>query len=333
MQSFEDRAPVSARRGKSGGDQLESGVTSRLSRIDTLLSVHTVQFPMPMKGSGETDQWREIYRFEGGVGWLAHPDERMQRASHALVARHGSGHSETLEGNKPDSGENGESGINTVEGNNTATDNSPSQDSDTFEGTSGGADSGGQDVVSDADVWVVDPVDVNGLDEMLAELGRVRGVVLLLDRHTRDSAAVANRHDVPVWIPEFFDGVAGELEAPVERFRHDLADSGFAVHEVIDSRFWQEALLFDRERGIMAVPEAVGTAEYFLAGDERLGVHPMLRLKPPSGLMRLDPEHVLVGHGEGIHSNATDALEDAIQGSQSRTPALVAKNARALLPL
>ena len=250
---------------------------------------------MPMKDSGEAEEWQQIYRFEGGVGWIAHPDERMQRASHALVAR-GTGHTDdTVEGNKTDG--NGERGD------------------------------------GDADVWVVDPVDVTGLDDMLSDLGTVRGVVVLLDRHKRDSAAVANRHDVSVWIPGFFDGVAEDLAAPVERFRHDLADSGFAVHEVIDSRLWQEALLFDRERGILAVPEAVGTAAYFLAGEERLGVHPMLRLKPPSSLGRLDPDRVLVGHGEAVHSDATEALEDAIQGSRSHTPALVVKTARELLPL
>jgi len=251
---------------------------------------------MPMKSAGEADAWQDIDRFEGGVGWLAHPDERMQRASHALVARPDSRNGETVEG--------------------------PAAGTDREHGAGG-----------DADVWVVDPVDVRGLDELLSDLGTVRGVVLLLDRHTRDSAAIANRHDVSVWIPEFFDGVAGGLEAPVERFRHDLADSGFAVHEVVDSRFWQEAVLFDRERGILVVPEAVGTASYFLAGEERLGVHPMLRLKPPSSLTRLDPDRVLLGHGEGVHSEAASALTDAVQGSQSRTPALVVKNARELLGL
>lgn len=257
---------------------------------------------MTMKGSGETEEWREIDQFEGGVGWIAHPEERMQRASHALLA----------EGNG--------TGADTGNGDS-------DEDSESTDDGGSGADN------RDRDVWVVDPVDVPGLDEFLADLGTVQGVVLLLDRHKRDSAAIANRHEVPVYIPEFFDGVADDLEAPVERFRHDLADSGFAVHEVIDSRLWQEALLFDRERGILAVPEAVGTAAYFLAGEERLGVHPMLRLKPPSSLGRLDPDRVLVGHGEAVHSDATEALEDAIQGSRSHTPALVVKTARELLPL
>ena len=230
---------------------------------------------MSTKGSGETPEWQEIDRFDGGTGWIAYPDETMQRASHALVANDDSG---------------------------------------------------------DADVWLVDPVDVPDLDSLLADLGTVRGVVLLLDRHGRDGAAIANRHDVSVWLPRFFDGVAEDLDAPVERFRHDLADSGFTVHEVVDNRFWQEAFLYDRDRGILVVPEAVGTSDYFLAGDERLGVHPVLRLKPPSGLSRLDPEHVLVGHGDGVHEDATAALEDAIRGSQSRTPALVVKNVREMLP-
>ena len=225
---------------------------------------------MTVNASGDAGEWVEIDQFETGTGWIAHPDERMQRASHALV--------------------------------------------------------------DDGDVWVVDPVDVPGLDDLLDDLGTVRGVVVLLDRHKRDSAAVANRHGVSVHIPRFFDGVATGLDAPVELFRHDLAGSGFAVHEVVDSRFWQEAMLFDRDRGVLVVPEAVGTTDYFLAGDERLGVHPMLRLKPPSSLTRLEPDRILVGHGAGIHENATVALEVAVQGSQARTPALVAKNVRSLLP-
>jgi len=38
---------------------------------------------MPMKADGSTTL-AEIDRFDGGVGWIAYPDETMQRASHAL---------------------------------------------------------------------------------------------------------------------------------------------------------------------------------------------------------------------------------------------------------
>jgi hypothetical protein len=222
-----------------------------------------------MKASGVATNWREIDRYDGGAGWIAFPDEPMQRASHAFV--------------------------------------------------------------SDGDVWLVDPVDAEGIDDFLADLGEVAGVVILLDRHRRDSAAFATRHDVPVWIPSFIDGVAEEVAAPVERFRHDLADTGFAAHEVVDNRLWQEALLYDEDGATLIVPEAVGTTEYVRTGTNRLGVHPALRLKPPSKLKRLSPERLLVGHGEGIHDGATEALQDAIDGARGRTPALYWKNLKMML--
>jgi len=43
---------------------------------------------MPMKG-GDSDEYREIDRWDRGVGWIAHPGETMQRASHALVGDDG----------------------------------------------------------------------------------------------------------------------------------------------------------------------------------------------------------------------------------------------------
>jgi hypothetical protein len=230
-----------------------------------------------MKGSGTAADWQEIDRFEregetgatAGVGWIAYPDEAMQRASHALAI--------------------------------------------------------------DGEVWVIDPVDVDGLDDLLAEFGEVAGVVVLLDRHLRDSAAIANRHDVPVYAPDFLD-VADDIDAPVEEFRRELADTGYAVHTVVDNFAWKEAALYGEDDGVLVVPEAVGTSDYFLAGDERLGVHPALRLKPPKKLTRLRPERILVGHGAGIHEDAAAALEDAVSGSRARTPGLYLKNLRTFLP-
>ncbi|WP_266077428.1 hypothetical protein [Haladaptatus caseinilyticus] len=40
---------------------------------------------MPLKETHTSEGFREIDRWDGGVGWMAHPDETMQRASHALV--------------------------------------------------------------------------------------------------------------------------------------------------------------------------------------------------------------------------------------------------------
>jgi hypothetical protein len=221
-----------------------------------------------MKASGPAVEFREIDRRDGGVGWMAYPDETMQRASHAVAV--------------------------------------------------------------DGDVWVCDPVDVEGLDDLLAEYGDVAGVVILLDRHKRDSAAVANRHDVPVYVPEWMDGVGRDVDAPTERVRVELTDSNIGVHRLVDNRFWQEACLLVEDRGELVVPESVGTASYFLSGDERLGVHPMLRLLPPKRLAGFTVDRVLVGHGAGVHEDATAALQDAIAGSRRRTPRLygsIVKNA------
>ncbi|TYL39062.1 hypothetical protein CV102_07140 [Natronococcus pandeyae] len=217
-------------------------------------------------------EFAEIDRFDGGVGWIAHPEEEMQRASHALER--------------------------------------------------------------DGEVWVFDPVDTDGLDEFLAEFGDVTGVVVTLDRHTRDAADIANRHDVPVYLPAFFEGVSKEVDAPVVRFGDELADTGFKTRTIVNNRFWQEVAIYDPDRRTLLVSESLGTADYFLARGERLGVHPMRRAIPPrDALGDLVPDRVLVGHGAGVMSDAPTALETALSGSRKRAPLLYAKTGRKLLPI
>lgn len=230
---------------------------------------------MPMKASGSATDWREIDRFDdgdrAGVGWIAHPDETMQRASHALSV--------------------------------------------------------------DGDVYVIDPVDASGVDDLVTEFGEVAGVVVLLDRHTRDAAALARRHNVPVYLPAPLADVGHDIDATIEVCRGTLAETGITIHTVVDNFAWTEVALYDDESGVLTVPEAVGTTEYFLAGRERLGVHPALRLKPPKRLGRFDPERVLVGHGTGVHDEAAAALADALSGARGRTPSLYLKNLKTFLPV
>jgi hypothetical protein len=234
---------------------------------------------MALKGSGPAADWEEIDRFEsgdgeatdGGVGWIAYPEEAMRRASHALAA--------------------------------------------------------------DGDVWVIDPVDAAGIDGLLAEFGEVAGVVVLLDRHERDAGAIARRHDVAVHVPDPMGDIAGEVDAPVERFHGELADTGYRTRTVVDNFAWTEVALYDESRGVLVVPEAVGTTEYFLASGERLGVHPALRLTPPRKLARVEPERILVGHGAGVHDDAAGALRNAVSGARGRTPGLYLKNLKTFLPV
>lgn len=182
-------------------------------------------------------------------------------------------------------------------------------------------------VESEGDLWIIDPVNADGLDELLEGYADPAGVVVLLDRHRRDSEAVATRHDVPVYVPEWMSGVASEIDAPTERFEDQLA--GFSAIRLIDNPLWQEAVLFDGET--LVVPEALGTAEYFHTADEELGVHPMLRLLPPRQLRDYDPERLLVGHGVGVSENVGAAVRRAIENSRRNAPRLYAKAVGELL--
>lgn len=178
---------------------------------------------------------------------------------------------------------------------------------------------------TDAGVFLVDPLDAPGIDDLAAEFGEVAGVVLLLDRHERDAAAVARRHDVPVYLPSF---LTREVDAPTERFSGSLPGTEYGLLRTLAIPGWHEAALFDSET--LVVPEAVGTAPFFRGADEQLGVHPMLRLTPPSTLRGLRPERILVGHGHGVEAAAADSLHHALEHSRSNAPGVWAGMVREL---
>jgi hypothetical protein len=155
-------------------------------------------------------------------------------------------------------------------------------------------------------VWLVDALHGEGVEERARALGAPRGVIQLLDRHARDCAELAKRLGVPHHVLPF-GSIPG---APFEGIR------------VADGRFWREAALWWPERRLLVVADALGTAHYFVAPGERLGVHPMLRARPPRVLASLEPEHVLCGHGEGVHGpEAAEALHTALATARRRLPA------------
>lgn len=160
----------------------------------------------------------------------------------------------------------------------------------------------------DGRVWIIDPVDVPGLDERFAGLVGAEepaGVLQLLDRHERDCAALAERHRAPLHrLP--FEGIAGTDLEPIQ---------------VVKNRAWKEVAIWSAADRALIVPEAVGTARYFRSGDEPVGIHPMLRLTPPRSLAAYAPEHLLTGHGTGMHGPETaEALAAGIAGSRRRFP-------------
>ena len=63
----------------------------------------------------------------------------------------------------------------------------------------------------------------------------------------------------------------------------------------------------------LVVADALGANRFFRVGDDRLGVHGLLKLTPPRFLQAYVPQHVLVGHGEGVHGpDASTALQQAL---------------------
>ena len=214
---------------------------------------------MPIKsyGRGETP---DVHRWDGGCTWVAHPEETMHRASHAVAN-----------------------------------------------------DDGG--------VLVVEPVDVVGLDDLLAELGEVSGVAVLAGLHRRDAAAVARRHGVPVFLPATVAGLASRVDAPVEVFEGTLPGTGFRAVPVLDGHPWSEAVLHDPASGTLVATEVLVTSARTTGPGERLAVGPYARLQPPrDALAGLDVERVLVGHGPPLLADADAALDHALANSYRGIP-------------
>lgn len=173
----------------------------------------------------------------------------------------------------------------------------------------------------DDGVWLVDPLDAPGVDELVTELGAVAGVAVLSDFHARDAAIFADRYGVSVHLPPWLDRAADRVDAPVERFSTELGESGFRVAHYRPFPGWHEGLAYRASDGTLYVPEALGTAPFFTVDDERLGVYLLHRPVPPrDALAGLDPERILVGHGSGVLDDAGAALSDALDGARRRFP-------------
>jgi hypothetical protein len=155
-------------------------------------------------------------------------------------------------------------------------------------------------------VWLIDPFEDDVALSAATELGSPAGVIQLLDRHNRDCGPIAQR-----------------LEVPLLRVPSNVNDSPFTVIPVISRPWWREMALWWEDERALVIAEALGTAPAFALG-RRVGVHPMLRLRPPKGpLTARSPERLLVGHGAALESGAASAIADALSGALSDIPQLV----------
>ena len=162
-------------------------------------------------------------------------------------------------------------------------------------------------LAAEGKVWLVDALDwPEAIDRALA-LGEPAGVIQLLDRHSRDCAALAARLDVPhVVVP------------------NELPGSPFAFVSVVRRRIWRESALWWPETRTLVLADALGTTPFHTGGKAPLGAHPLLALTPPKQLAALEPERVLVGHGEGVLGpGASGTLRDALESSRRRLPGVL----------
>ena len=162
-------------------------------------------------------------------------------------------------------------------------------------------------------VWLFDPAP-GEVEDRIRALGEPAGVVQLLDRHNRACAEWARRLSVPHHVVPF-DGVGPFEAVPIVR-----------------NRLWREVALWWPERRVLVCADALGTVtHYFALGRERIGVHPLLRPRPPRQLGRYEPEHVLCGHGDGVHERAAEAVREAVTHARRRGLLLPLELPRVLL--
>ncbi|MCW3040062.1 MAG: hypothetical protein JWM31_1967, partial [Solirubrobacterales bacterium] len=126
----------------------------------------------------------------------------------------------------------------------------------------------GHAVRADGGVWLIDPPDGDGLDAAVRELGTPAGVLQLLDRHPRDCAHIAERLGVPLHVVPL--GTVPGLP--------------FDVLPLWQLPVWREDALWLPEERVLIVAEALVAAPLFAAPGERVGVHPLRRLLPPTVL-------------------------------------------------
>ena len=162
-------------------------------------------------------------------------------------------------------------------------------------------------LVDDGRVWLVDPLDDPAAMEAATELGEPAAVLQLLDRHNRDCAEIA-----------------AHLKVPHLRVPDSAPGSPFSAIPVVRLPLWKETALWWPERSALIVAEAVGSGPIYAVGDEPVGVHPFLRLKPPGVLRGRRASHLLFGHGPPVHGpEASRRLEGAYERARLDIPALL----------
>ena len=83
---------------------------------------------------------------------------------------------------------------------------------------------------------------------------------------------------------------------------------------------WREIALWWQAERTLVVAEAIGTNGFFAPPGHDAGVHLLLRISPPrDALGGFAPEHLLVGHGEGLHGSCGDQRRSGTRSTMRGT--------------
>lgn len=180
----------------------------------------------------------------------------------------------------------------------------------------------------DDGVYLVDPLDAENLDEKLDEYGEVKGIIVLFDRHLRDSEELAEKYSCPVYIPEWLEK---SINAEVIEVEDRIPGTDWRLIDSVDTFTGREAGLYHEKSGTLIVADSLGTVEMFCGRGEKLGLNPLYRLNPPKNLLNFDVERIFCGHGKGIQENTESTLKNTLSKARRKTPSAYFKAVKSMM--
>ena len=162
-------------------------------------------------------------------------------------------------------------------------------------------------------VWLIDPLRASGIEDQIAALGKVAGVVITFGLHDRDADWFAARYGVPVYGHPSLR-LAG-VRSPVVHVEGRVPDSLLLIVTCPGRgplRWWRETAIWWPEMRTLVTGDAIGTAAYFPLPGREVAVHPVRWLSPPIELRPLPAERLHPGHGRSVTSGAAQQIARAL---------------------
>lgn len=174
-------------------------------------------------------------------------------------------------------------------------------------------------IQTDDGVWLIDPMDAPTIDDQIQSLGTVSGVAVCSRYHARDADSFADRYDVSVSLPEWMDRVEPRLNTSPVRYTGSFHDE-FRVFPCRPLPIWKELFCYHEPTATLVIPDSLATVYPWTRETEQLGLDLNRRLQPPTQLAELEPDRILVGHGEPVTENAAEVLQTALSGARRSFP-------------